>query len=132
MSFISHIHVGIADLNRSRRFYDPLMVELGLVTRYVDPRGSWMGWGLADTENPVFFIGLPFDRQPANPGNGPMVAFTALSRSLVDRCHTLAISSGGSDEGLPGLRPHYHANYYGAYFRDPDRNKICVVCHRPE
>jgi catechol 2,3-dioxygenase-like lactoylglutathione lyase family enzyme len=56
----------------------------------------------------------------------------AKTRSVVEETHALALANGGKDEGKPGLRPHYHANYYGAYFRDPDGNKICVVCHDAE
>jgi predicted lactoylglutathione lyase len=51
---------------------------------------------------------------------------------VVDRCHALALELGGRDEGAPALRPQYHASYYGAYFRDPDGNKLCVVCHAAE
>ena len=58
-----------------------------------------------------------------------MVAFMAKGHEMVERVHQLAIDQGGTNEGLPGLRPHYHANYYGAYFRYLDRNKLCVVCH---
>ena len=61
-----------------------------------------------------------------------MVAFIAKDRGTVDRVHQLALATGGVDEGAPGQRPHYHADYYGAYFRDPDGNKLCVACHSPE
>ncbi len=61
-----------------------------------------------------------------------MVALLAASRQIVDRAHAYALAQGGADEGAPGLRPQYHPNYYGAYFRDPDGNKICVVCHTAE
>lgn len=60
-----------------------------------------------------------------------MTAFLADSRSKVDAVHRLAVSLGARSEGAPGLRPEYHANYYGAYFRDPDGNKLCVACHQP-
>jgi hypothetical protein len=59
-----------------------------------------------------------------------MTAFLATTRDVVDCCHTAALANGGSCAGLPGLRPQYHAHYYGAYFRDPDGNKICVCCHK--
>ncbi len=61
-----------------------------------------------------------------------MIALLAPKRSAVDACHAAAMEQGGADEGRPGLRPHYHSNYYGAYFRDLDGNKICIVCHQPE
>ena len=62
-------------------------------------------------------------------GNGVTVAFDAPSRAAVDAFHAAALAAGGSDEGPPGIREHYHPNYYGAYVRDPDGNKLCVVCH---
>jgi lactoylglutathione lyase len=58
-----------------------------------------------------------------------MVALLAATRAQVDAAHALALAYGGRCEGPPGLRPQYHANYYGAYFRDPDGNKLCVACH---
>jgi predicted lactoylglutathione lyase len=58
-----------------------------------------------------------------------MVAFLAESRALVDKAYAVALSNGGTSEGAPSLRPEYHEHYYGAYFRDPDGNKLCVVCH---
>jgi hypothetical protein len=61
-----------------------------------------------------------------------MIALLAPDRAAVDRCHAVALAHGGSSEGAPGLRPHYHANYYGGYFRDPAGNKLCVCCHQPE
>jgi catechol 2,3-dioxygenase-like lactoylglutathione lyase family enzyme len=61
-----------------------------------------------------------------------MVAFVARDRASVRKAHAIALRNGGSDEGAPGLRPEYHENYYGAYFRDPDGNKLCVVCHGHE
>jgi catechol 2,3-dioxygenase-like lactoylglutathione lyase family enzyme len=61
-----------------------------------------------------------------------MIALLAKSRDIVGRSHAAALANGGKCEGAPGLRPHYHPNYYGAYFRDPDGNKICVCCHEAE
>jgi catechol 2,3-dioxygenase-like lactoylglutathione lyase family enzyme len=81
---------------------------------------------------PFFVICTPYDGQPHQPGNGQMVAFMAANRAAVRAAHQTALAQGGQCEGPPGLRPHYHVNYYGAYFRDPDGNKICVVCHDAE
>ena len=59
------------------------------------------------------------------------LAFTAENRRQVDAFYRAALEAGGKDNGAPGLRPHYHANYYGAYVRDPEGNKVCIVCHKP-
>ena len=128
----SHVCVGTNDLERAERFYGPLCAELGLRLRFRDPEGGAAAWQPADANRPLLFLTQPFDGLPATPGNGQMAAFLAPSRAIVDRCHALAIASGGTCEGPPGLRPQYHANYYGAYFRDPDGNKLCVCCHQAE
>lgn len=131
---LSHVHVGITDFNRAFAFYAPLMALLGYPLRFKEPdhRTPWAGWQPANADRPLFLIGFPYDLGKAAPGNGPMTAFLAASRALVDACHALALKNGGVCEGPPGLRLHYHPHYYGAYFRDPDGNKLCVVCHKPE
>jgi len=131
LAMFSHIHVGVSDFDRAHAFYAPLMGELGLRQRFFDPDRRWAAWQPSNGGRPLFIIGLPFDRQAHAAGNGQMTAFAAADRPTVDRAHRTALEHGGSDEGAPGLRPHYHANYYGAYFRDPDGNKLCVVCHEP-
>ena len=60
-----------------------------------------------------------------------MLALDAACRAQVDAAWRVALAHGGMDEGTPGLRAQYHPDYYGAYFRDPDGNKLCVVCHLP-
>jgi catechol 2,3-dioxygenase-like lactoylglutathione lyase family enzyme len=74
----------------------------------------------------------PFDGNAATVGNGGHAAFNADSRAAVDKFHAAALAGGGTDEGRPGLRPHYNENYYGAYVRDPDGNKLQAVCHNAE
>ena len=92
-----------------------------------------MGWlGQSNPgPRPLFLIGKPFNEQAPQPGNGKMIAFLAETRAIVDLAYTVALKFGGISEGAPGLRPEYHAHYYGAYFRDPDGNKLCVACHSP-
>ena len=63
--------------------------------------------------------------------NGITVGLEAENRSAVDAAYAAAIKAGGKDEGAPGIRKHYHPNYYGAYVRDLDGNKVCIVCHKP-
>lgn len=126
---LSHVTIGVSDTERAVAFYAPILEALGLVLKFSDAR--WAGWKSPAADRPLFIVTRPFDGGPAEPGNGPMVAFVAKSRPSVDECHALALRNGGRDEGQPGLRPDYHPNYYGAYFRDPDGNKICVCCHDP-
>jgi catechol 2,3-dioxygenase-like lactoylglutathione lyase family enzyme len=129
---LSHIYLGVSDFERAQAFYAPIMAALGLRQRFSDPIEGWAAWNPASAERPLFIIGKPYNGAAHCAGNGQMVAFMASSRRVVRLAHTLALASGGQDEGPPGLRPHYHASYYGAYFRDPDGNKVCVVCHEAD
>jgi catechol 2,3-dioxygenase-like lactoylglutathione lyase family enzyme len=126
---ISHVFIGISDFGRALAFYSPLMDALALKRKFADEQKGWAGWMAPDKPRPLFVIGKPFDGAPAQAGNGQMTALLAASRDQVDQAHAAALANGGSCEGAPGLRPHYHPNYYGAYFRDPDGNKLCVCCH---
>lgn len=128
----SHICLGTNDFGRSFPFYEALCAELGLRLRFKDLETGGAAWQPADADRPLLFLTKPFDGGPAAAGNGQMVALLAPSRALVDRAHAAALAAGGRCEGPPGLRPHYHPDYYGAYFRDPDGNKLCVCCHRAE
>lgn len=129
---ISHIHIGVTAFERALAFYSPLLAELGLQLKFSDARKPWAAWMPADAPRPLLLIGAAFDGQPATPGNGQMVALLAPSRLAVDRAYAIALANDGACEGAPGLRPQYHPHYYGAYFRDPDGNKLCVCCHEPE
>lgn len=93
----SHVHVGVTDFARSYGFYKAVLRELELTVKIYRPEQSWAAWAIPGTDRPLFFfIGLPFDRKPAAAGNGHMTAFLAPTRKAVDRCHTAAISNGGS------------------------------------
>jgi len=128
----SHIFVGISDFDRALAFYRPLMDCLSLQARFCEPERPWAGWQRAGESRPLFLIGRPYDKDPHQAGNGQMVAFLAANQAQVDQAYQTALAQGGSCEGPPGLRPEYHENYYGAYFRDPDGNKLCVACHTAE
>ncbi|ONG55673.1 glyoxalase [Pseudoroseomonas deserti] len=129
---LSHVCLGIGDFDRSFAFYDPLMALLGHRLRFKDAQKPWAAWQPAGDDRPLLLIGAPFDGGPAAPGNGGMVALLAPDRATVDAGHALALRQGGACEGPPGLRPQYHPNFYGGYFRDPDGNKLCLCCHQPE
>lgn len=122
----SHATLGTNDPDRAVAFYDAVMAVLGhpQFMRRADGAayGSWTG--------EKFFIGPAFDGAPATAGNGTHLAFIVDDRAKVDAFYAAALANGGADEGAPGPRPQYHANYYGAYVRDPDGNKLQAVCHR--
>lgn len=128
----SHVFVGISDFQKALDFYVPLMEALGLEQRFCRLERPWAAWHSAPEARPLFVIGKPFDGLAPTAGNGNMAAFLARDRVHVDRIHAVALAHGGRCEGGPGLRPEYHPHYYGAYFRDPDGNKIAVACHTPE
>jgi lactoylglutathione lyase len=128
----SHVFVGANDFDRALSFYRPLMDGLGIQPRFCEADRPWAGWQSQPDPRPLFLIGRPHNGSPHSPGNGQMVAFLAKTRAQVDQAYAVALANGGVSDGAPGLRPDYHANYYGAYFRDPDGNKLCVVCHAPE
>lgn len=121
----SHITLGTNDWARSKVFYDAVSETLGLPVFMEREQGVAYG----EMIGPKLFIGPAFNGEPASYGNGTHVAFLAKSRAVVDAFYAAALAHGGTDEGEPGLRPHYHPNYYGAYVRDPDGNKLQAVCH---
>ncbi len=125
----SHTTIGANDLARSKAFFDVVLAPLGLGVRFSDD--TMIGWGQPGGR-PQFLVVRPVNGEEPSAGNGSMIALLAASRSQVDACHAAALAQGGTDEGAPGLRPQYHRNYYGAYFRDLDGNKLCVVCHQAE
>jgi len=125
---ILYLTLGTNDLDRSRRFYGPVMATLGATE--IMSNDTEVGYGQPGDADPALYVTEPFDGQPATRGNGTMLALTAATRAAVDAFHAAALANGGSDEGKPGLR--YAANFYACYVRDPDGNKLSAVCDRPE
>ncbi len=129
----TYVCLGSADLHRSAAFYDPVMGALGLSRCDTDSEddGGWLGWG-AYADGGQFELALwlcePFNGQPPTAGNGTMVALRATTWQQVHSFHEQALINGGTSEGEPGLRPHYGAEFYVAYVRDPDGNKLAAVC----
>lgn len=132
----AYLCLGSNDLERSARFYDAALGVLGY--RRCDTTGepteswsSWIGWGLYEQDGAIqdaLWVCKPFDGARATPGNGGMVALHATSWRAVREFHAAALDRGGTSEGAPGLRPHYNPDFYAAYVRDPDGNKLAVVC----
>lgn len=127
---LDHIGFAVSDLAKSRSFYEKALAPLGIgvvmaVTKEQTGAGDAVGFGAK--EIPFFWI-----------GNGGAqtdylhVALSAESRAEVDAFYKAALEDGGSDNGAPGLRPHYHPNYYGAFVLDLDGHNIEAVCHKPD
>lgn len=125
---ISYVTLGSQDRARSKSFYDPTLAALGLTSGYADD--EMVGYGPAGGETQLWIV-QPFNELDATPGNGTMLALAASTRAQVDAAHAAALANGGRDEGKPGAREIYGPNFYAAYFRDPDGNKLAVVCRTP-
>ncbi|HWW04995.1 VOC family protein [Collimonas sp.] len=126
---ISHVFVGVTDFQHAFGFYSAVMEKLGLQLKFCDAGKPWAAWMASGKARPLFIIGAPYNGETAAAGNGQMIALLAPARTAVDNAYATALSNGGLCEGPPGLRLEYHPDYYGAYFRDADGNKICVCCH---
>ncbi len=129
-AIISHITLGTNDYQKAAAFYDVVLKPLGF-TRQAKPANKPLMYAI-NGEMPHLYLYKPFDGEPATWGNGTHIAFNASSRKAVDEFHQLAIANGGLDEGAPGLREHYGPNYYAAYVRDLDGNKLQAVCYEDE
>jgi catechol 2,3-dioxygenase-like lactoylglutathione lyase family enzyme len=119
---IDHTGVTVSDIGKSKAFYRAALAPLGyaVLMEFEDAAG------LGIAPKPDFWIG-----QGKLDGPRAHVAFAATSRQAVDAFYRAAIAAGGRDNGPPGLRPHYHQNYYGAFVLDPDGHNIEAVCHAP-
>ena len=124
----SHVTVGANDVEALVAFYDAVFAPLGVSRFFNDTEWGVAGWRAAEGA-PAFYVGRPFGRGEATPGNGWMAAFRAPDRAAVDAAHAAGLAHGGTCVGKPGLRPQYAPDYYGAYLRDPEGNKLHVV-HR--
>jgi|SRR5262249_12495965 catechol 2,3-dioxygenase-like lactoylglutathione lyase family enzyme len=119
---IDHVAIVVSDLDRSKPFYVEALGPLGyeLVMEF-DGKAA----GFAAQGKPDFWL------YRGGTSGGAHVAFGAPDRATVDAFHGAALAAGGKDNGQPGLRTHYHENYYGAYVHDPDENNVEAVCHLP-
>jgi len=126
MSLVGYVTIGALDPEASGAFYDAMFGAMGAERKFAD--GGWIGYGPKGSDSHSVYVCPPFDKQPARPANGTMIAFTAKSKAEVDAAYKAALAHGGRDEGKPGPRPEDSTTFYGAYMRDPTGNKICVFC----
>ena len=129
MTMTLYTTVGVSDLGRSTRFYDAVFATLE-IRRSPGADAGWAGWGPAYDDGVSFWICKPFDGEPPAPGNGTMIAFRARNAEEVRGFHAAALANGGTSEGAPGTRDIYGPEFYVAYVRDPDGNKLACVYHR--
>lgn len=121
--------VGTNDLARAGLFYDAVLPGIGYHRQKQGP--DEIGYAGDEDVRCRFWVVEPFDREPATYGNGVTIAFDAPTRASVDAFHAAALAAGGTDEGAPGLRP-FHPDFYAAFIRDPDGNKLVAVCEKAE
>jgi catechol 2,3-dioxygenase-like lactoylglutathione lyase family enzyme len=127
---LDHIGLSVTDYVRSKAFYTGALAPLGYAPIFEVPKEGTdqpaaCGFGIAPT--PDFWIAGGGKTSP-----GIHVCFRAETRAAVDAFYKAALAAGGSDNGAPGLRPQYHANYYGAFVRDFDGHNVEAVCHTPQ
>lgn len=127
---IDHMGISVSDYAASKAFYDAVMPTIGaarcMEVTAEETGGSYEGAGYGVSGKPSFWIGI------GGPLQGRLhVAFTAPDRASVDAFYAAAMKAGATDNGPPGVRAHYHPNYYGAFVLDPDGHNIEAVCHRP-
>lgn len=128
---LDHVSLHVSGYERSREFYRKALAPLGAtllmeVTAEQTGDGAHAGYGTRGV--PTFWIGTSQQGHTSGPTH---VAFTAPDRGSVDAFYLAALAAGAKDNGPPGLRPHYHEHYYGAFVMDPDGHNIEAVCHTP-
>lgn len=127
---IDHFGLSVADYQCSKTFYERVLAPLGYVLRkeIIDAGGDMAagGFSVGDSGNPDFWIASGGKTAPAL-----HVAFEARDRNAVKGFHAAALAAGASDNGAPGIRAKYHANYYAAFVLDPDGHNVEAVCHSP-
>ena len=129
MAGIDHMGLSVSDFAAAKAFYDAALKPLDISVQMQVPKGATggidsVGYGVKG--KPFFWLA----------GGGKMtprlhIAFAAESRAEVDAFYKAAIAAGGKDNGPPGIRAHYHPNYYGAFVLDADGHNIEAVCHKP-
>jgi len=126
---IDHTGCVVSDWEKSKAFYDAALGALGASLIMTVPKEFTDGKnvGGCGREKSSWWL-----REGGDPDPGRHVAFTARNRAEVDAFYSAAMAAGGRDNGAPGIRAHYHPDYYGAFVFDPDGNNVEAVCHKPE
>jgi catechol 2,3-dioxygenase-like lactoylglutathione lyase family enzyme len=123
---LNHVSIGVADIARAKKFYDAALAPLG--HKCLSAGDTSLGYGARDA-----FLWINFAKRPVMPDmeSGLHFCFEAPSRAAVDRFHKAALAQGGKDNGAPGLRADYGADYYAAFVVDPDGYRLEAYCGKP-
>jgi catechol 2,3-dioxygenase-like lactoylglutathione lyase family enzyme len=131
MLVLDHVSIAVSDLAAARPFYDAVMATLGVAKVYDRPGA--LGYGVRCDGIEDFHSCLAvYESASANCDPRCHWCFKATTRTQVAAFHAAGLAHGGRDGGAPGLRPHYHEHYFGAFLFDPSGNRIEAVCHRAE
>lgn len=125
---LDHVGIGVSDVARAKAFFDKALAPLGIALVMevtAEQTGDQPACGFGSEGKPYFWFGGAAQIARCH------IAFVTKDRSAVDAFYKAGLAAGGTDNGAPGLRPHYHANYYGAFVLDPDGHNIEAVCHSP-
>jgi len=125
--FLDHVQLSVEDYARAKDFYAKALEPLGLSLMMEFPPDKPMHGGFGAEGKPFFWITSGGRQTPPT-----HIAFGAPSRAVVDAFYEAAMAAGGTDNGPPGIRAHYHPTYYAAFVRDPEGHNIEAVCHDPE
>jgi catechol 2,3-dioxygenase-like lactoylglutathione lyase family enzyme len=130
---IDHTGVTVSDYHKSKAFYSATLGAIGyaLLLEFPAAVAGTDVAGFGEAPKPDFWIYQATAEKPAHQQTIHF-AFRVASRALVDAFYQAGLTAGGADNGAPGLRPHYHQNYYGAFVKDPDGHNIEAVCHDPQ
>ncbi|MCP3722534.1 VOC family protein [Paraburkholderia sp. CNPSo 3272] len=128
MQLLDHVSIGVPDLDAARPFYDAIMNALGALKVYDRPNALGYGERCDAGETQSSYLSIYLDASAIEP-NKRHWCFKAATRSQVDAFHAAGVAAGGRTDGDPGLRPHYHADYYAAFLIDPAGNRLEAVCH---
>jgi catechol 2,3-dioxygenase-like lactoylglutathione lyase family enzyme len=120
---IDHVSIAVRDLTAGARFYEPLLARLGM-TKLREWPDTAVGYG---KKYPEFWINKRAAMTPIASDSGVHICLRAPSTEAVDAFHAAALAGGGTSDGAPGFRAQYHENYYAAFIRDPDGNRIEAV-----
>jgi catechol 2,3-dioxygenase-like lactoylglutathione lyase family enzyme len=131
MFVLDHVSISVPIIDQARPFYDAVMAALGVDKVYDRPDA--LGYGVRCNEHEDSHSCLAvYVSDGANLDDKRHWCFKASTRAQVAAFHRAGLANGGRDNGAPGLRPQYHANYFGAFLYDPFGNRVEAVCHRAE